>query len=243
MCVNVPIRPLLRILALETSSSTGSIAILEGDRILAESDLGGADAGRGQRAAQSLAPALQTILRAAKWESRDVQLIAVADGPGSFTGLRAGVTTAKIFAYVTQAEVVALNTLDVVAAQANLASNQLWAVMDAQRQQLFAAQFALQDDAVPQTVLATQILDNEAWLQQLVDGDIVTGTGLAKLTKRLPREVQVVAREHWTPRASTLGRLAWAKYQSGLRSDFWKLAPKYFRKSAAEEKFDQGFIK
>jgi len=233
----------VRTLALETSGSPGSVAVLEDDRVVAESDLAGADLGRGQRTAQSLAPALQSILREAKWEPRDVQLIAVTDGPGSFTGLRAGVTTAKVYAYVTGAEVVAVNTLEVGAAQANVTSDRLWAVMDAQRQQVFVAQFAFTVGTVPNTVLATQILDNEAWLQRLDSADSATGTGLVKLAIRLPKDVQVVAKDRWTPQAATLGRLAFAKYQSGLRSDFWKLVPQYFRKSAAEEKFDQGLLK
>jgi len=96
----------MRTIALETSSSSGSIALFEADRLVAESDLGAWELGRGQRTAQSLAPALQSILRQATWKPRDVELIAVTDGPGSFTGLRAGVTTAKVFAYATGAEVV-----------------------------------------------------------------------------------------------------------------------------------------
>lgn len=233
----------MRTLALETSSTTGSIAILEGDHVVAESDLGGLDWGRGQRTAQFVAPALRAILQEANWKPRDVQLVAVTDGPGSFTGLRTGVTTAKVFAYATGAEVVALNTLEVVAAQAKVISGRLWAVMDAQRQQVFAAQFAFAGESGPRTVLATQILDNEAWLHRLTAGDCVTGTGLAKLAQRLPKDIQVVAQEYWTPQAAKLGTLAFAKYQSGLRSDFWKLTPQYFRKSAAEEKFDQGLLK
>lgn len=228
----------MRTLALETSSSTGSIAALEGDRVVAEVNLG-----QVQRTAQSLAPALQSILQEAKWEPRDVQLIAVTDGPGSFTGLRAGVTSAKVFAYVTGAEVVAINTLEVIAAQSNIASDRLWVVMDAQRQQVFVAQFAITDAAPPRPVLATQIVDNDAWLDCLASGDSVSGTGLASLAKRLPHEVQVIAPEAWVPQAITLGRLAFAKYQAGERADYWKLVPQYFRKSAAEEKFDQGLLK
>ena len=228
----------MRTLALETSSSTGSIAALEGDRVVAEVDLG-----QVQRTAQSLAPALQSILQAAKWEPRDVQLIAVTDGPGSFTGLRAGVTSAKVFAYATGAEVVAINTLEVIAAQSNVASDRLWVVMDAQRQQVFAAQFSIIDATVPRPVVATQIVDNDAWLDCLATGDSVSGTGLAKLAKRLPNEVHVMAQEAWAPQAITLGRLAFAKYQAGERADYWKLVPQYFRKSAAEEKFDQGWLK
>ena len=139
----------MRTIALESSHSSGSIALFEAERLLAELDLGAKEQGGGQRTAQSLVPALQSMLRHAGWKPRDVELIAITDGPGSFTGLRAGVTTAKVFAYATGAKVVAANTLEVVAAQANVISARLWVVMDAQRQQVFVAQFALTSDAEP----------------------------------------------------------------------------------------------
>ncbi|MBC8356476.1 MAG: tRNA (adenosine(37)-N6)-threonylcarbamoyltransferase complex dimerization subunit type 1 TsaB [Planctomycetes bacterium] len=228
----------MRTLAFETSTAMGSVAVLEDDRLLALSELG-----RVQRTAQSLAPAIRSILQEANWEPSDVQLIAVTNGPGSFTGLRAGVTTAKVFAYVTGADVLALNTLQVIAAQANVTSDRLWCVMDAQRQQVFAAQFEMTDDIVPIPTVATQIIDNEAWMKLLESGDSVTGMGLSKLAEHLSTDINVVAEEAWAPQADTLGRLALAKYQSGERAHFWQLAPQYFRKSAAEEKFDQGLIK
>ena len=52
-----------------------------------------------RRSAQTLAPAIATLLDAVEWRPADVELVAVATGPGSFTGLRIGVTTAKAFAY------------------------------------------------------------------------------------------------------------------------------------------------
>ncbi|MCA9143661.1 MAG: tRNA (adenosine(37)-N6)-threonylcarbamoyltransferase complex dimerization subunit type 1 TsaB [Planctomycetaceae bacterium] len=228
----------MRILALETSSSTGSVAALDGDQVIANVDLG-----KAQRTAQSLAPTVQAILRRVNWEPRDVQLVAVTEGPGSFTGLRAGVTTAKVFAYATGASVVAVNTLEVIAAQSSMVSCNLWAVMDAQRQQVFAAEFAVSDNGRPEPVIPTQIIDNDVWLEQLVTCNRVTGPGLSKLAKHLPHGVQVVSDAAWAPQAITLGHLAFLKHQSGARTDFWTLAPQYFRKSAAEEKFDQGLLK
>ncbi len=228
----------MHIVALETSSTTGSIATLDDERVLAETELG-----RVQRTAQSLAPALQAILRQTAWKPCDVELVALTSGPGSFTGLRAGVTTAKVFAYATGAEVVAVNTLDVIASEAASVSSRLWAVMDAQRQQLFVAQYAATGQSVPQTIRTTRIIDNDDWLKEVMAGDHVTGPGLAKLMSRLPPGVTVIPEQAWAPRASTLGRLAAAKYKAGERSDFWTLAPQYFRKSAAEEKFDEGLLK
>ncbi len=228
----------MRILALETSSATGSIALLDDDRLIAEIELG-----RLQRTAQSLAPAIQSALRDADWQPKSIDLICVTSGPGSFTGLRSGVTSAKVLAYATEAKVVAVNTLHVIAANSNVKTNRLWAVMDAQRQQLFAACFQVSDDTEPQVTRDTKIEDNATWLEQLADGDTATGAGLAKLENKLPSYIKVVPQDHWTPTAATLGLLGFAKHQRGETDDFWKLAPQYFRKSAAEEKFDQGLIK
>lgn len=196
-----------------------------------------------QKTAQSLAPTLKSILRDANWEPNAVELVAVTSGPGSFTGLRAGVTSAKVFAYATGAQVLAINTLEVIAAQVENASGELWAVMDAQRKQVFASKFAPNKSGTPEMLLPTQILDDAAMIGKLASGELVTGTGLAKLLRYVPSEVRVGPENSWQPQAATLGRLAFAKYRSGMRNDVWQLAPEYYRKSAAEEKFDQGLLK
>src|SRR5688572_10548194 len=99
----------MRIIAIETSGRHGSLAVLSGgaeDALLqCEAVLGG-----DQRTAQSLAPALRDLLAEVKWPPPSIGLVAVVVGPGSFTGLRIGVTTAKAFAYAVGAEIVGVNT-------------------------------------------------------------------------------------------------------------------------------------
>src|SRR5262245_21398293 len=130
----------MRTIAIETSGRVGSVAALkcEGDRadILGEIILG-----EDQRTAQRLAPAIRELLSDVSWSPADVELVAVAVGPGSFTGLRIGVTAAKSFAYAVGAQIVGVNTLAVLAAQAPPSAAPLWTVMDAQRRELFAARF------------------------------------------------------------------------------------------------------
>ena len=94
-----------------------------------------------ERTAQTLAPRLSELLRETDWPAGvDSTWWWSPVGPGSFTGLRIGVTTAKTFAYAVGAEVIGVNTLAVIAEQAPRAAAPLWVVMDAQRQELFAAQ-------------------------------------------------------------------------------------------------------
>ncbi|MCA9264481.1 MAG: tRNA (adenosine(37)-N6)-threonylcarbamoyltransferase complex dimerization subunit type 1 TsaB, partial [Planctomycetales bacterium] len=102
----------LKVLALETSSFHGSVALLDGQMLLASRALPD-----DSRSAESLAPTIREVLTSVGVTPRAIELVAVTVGPGSFTGLRVGVTTAKTFAYAVSAAVVGVNTLEVLANQ------------------------------------------------------------------------------------------------------------------------------
>jgi tRNA threonylcarbamoyladenosine biosynthesis protein TsaB len=224
-----------RILAIETSGKHGSIAALVGEadgcRLVGQI----AESGD-ERTAQALAPAMKRLLQEANWGPAEVELVAVAVGPGSFTGLRIGVTTAKTFAYAVQAEVIGVDTLDVLAFQAPPSTAPLWAVIGAQRQELFVAKFAFDDGATFRTVRETAILSQDAWFAELRAGDRVIGPALNRLQNRLPATIEVVPQILWQPMAEAVGQVAWNAYRNGRRDDLWKLVPNYYRASAAEEK-------
>ncbi len=222
----------MRILALESSSNNGSVAVLDGDRVLGELPLDPS-----QRTAQSFAPAIRQQLEAVGWLPGDIQLIAVTRGPGSFTGLRIGVTVAKTLAYAVGAEVIGVDTLKVIAWQAPTGNLPVWALVDAQRQQVFAARFRRHGDDM-QRETATEIVDNDVWLAGLSGEVMVIGPGLKRLCDRLSDGISVADPESWAPRASTVGLVAGIEYREGKRDDLWKLNPLYYRKSAAEEKLE-----
>jgi len=223
-----------RILAIETSGRHGSIALVSGaaDRaeVLKQIVLGG-----DERTAQILAPRIQNLLREQNWSPTSVNLVAVAIGPGSFTGLRIGVTTAKTFAYAAKTDLIGINTLEAIAAQAPEANGRLWAVLDAQRQELFAASFILSETGFI-TERETHIVSETSWLAELQPGDRVSGPALARIAKSLPAEVDAVPQNLWQPMATSIGQLAWRNFRTGLKDDLWQLVPKYYRSSAAEEK-------
>ena len=102
-----------RTLAVESSSASGSIALLDGAGLVVESMLPSRP-----RIAQTLIPEMARLLRTVGWEVRDLELIAVVRGPGSFTGLRVGITAAKTLAYATGTAVIGVDTLEVLAFQA-----------------------------------------------------------------------------------------------------------------------------
>jgi tRNA threonylcarbamoyladenosine biosynthesis protein TsaB len=225
----------MRILAIETSGQRGSIATLSGAsdglRTIGQTMLT-AD----KRTAQSLAPALQSLLAEAGWPPASIELVAVAVGPGSFTGLRIGVTTAKTFAYAVGAEIVGVNTLHVLAHQATVSCAPLWTIMDAQRGELFAARYDASPDADLRITREPSIVAQDAWLAELRPGDRVTGPATRRVLPHLPNGVTPVPEEHWQPTAAAVGQVGWQAYRAGHRDDVWQLVPHYYRQSAAEEK-------
>lgn len=229
---NIP--DFVRILALETSSDRVSSAILEHQRVITQANL---DVPR--QAARWLTSAIADQLTLTGWSPADIQLVAVTSGPGSFTGLRIGVTTAKTFAYATHADILVINTLDVVAAQAKHWEGTLETIIDAQRQQVFTCQYIRRADGTIQRCSEVQIVDNSQWLANLVRDRWITGSGLQRLESQLPKNIHVVDPNYWKPTAATVGQLANQDYAEGRRDDLWKITPTYFRRSAAEERISQ----
>jgi tRNA threonylcarbamoyladenosine biosynthesis protein TsaB len=225
----------MNIIAFETSGRFGSVAALYGEtpeaRLIRQIVLGG-----DQRTAHALAPELRRLLADIEWQPKSVALVAVAVGPGSFTGLRIGVTTAKTFAYAVGAQAIGVNTMVALASQAPHGDAPLWTIFDAQRRELFAARFDPDAGPLHSTRCDISIISQDAWLAGLQPGDRVIGPPLRQLASRLPVGVNVAPEELWQPMAAAVGRVAWQAYQSGQRDDVWKLAPHYYRPSYAEEK-------
>ena len=226
-----------RILALETSDLYGSIAALEDSILLQETILS-----HHQRSAQSLTPALVTLLQQVGWKPQDVDLIAVTVGPGSFTGLRVGVTAAKTFAYTVGAEILGIDTLETIAANISQEKNlldepsPLVVALDAQRGDIVAREFH-REGAWYLPTGPQKLLPMEEWLASLVGGTRIASPMAKKITPRLPRGVVLLGEAYQRPRAANVGCLAARDYAVGRRDDLWHLLPHYFRQSAAEEKY------
>ena len=222
-------------LAIETATTRGSVALLREGQSAKVRNL---DPLVGS--ARTLAPAIELLLTDAKIGPRQVDLIAVSTGPGSFTGLRVGIATAKTLAYALGCGIVGIDTLDAIAEQVgDVAAATLHAVIDAQRRELFLARYERtgQSDAAVhwQRSGQTQIVAADQWLAQLAPGTIVTGPGLRRLLPELPASVLAAAEERWMPQAATIGRLGLVAWQSGRRDDLFQLKPTYLRPSYAEE--------
>jgi tRNA threonylcarbamoyladenosine biosynthesis protein TsaB len=224
----------MRILAIETVGTTGSLALLDDERVVAERTLAGA-----QRSAQSLAPGIQRLLAEADCAAGDIALVAVANGPGSFTGLRIGVTTAKAFAYAVGCEVLGVDTMAAIAWRVGRKADAFSVIVDAQRGELFVADFTRSADGLPVVQGPTRVVDAKSWIDALAPGRIVTGPGLARWSARLKPDTVMLDKALWNPTAASVGQVALRDYGAGRRETVFDLVPQYLRRTAAEEQWEK----
>lgn len=236
------------LLALESSCPIASVSLAQyspDSPVDPLRQLSGETLAQGERTAQGLLPAIHRCLQSADVVPADLSLMAVVSGPGSFTGLRIGVTAAKTLAYATGATLVGVNTLDLLAYQAtrsglqsssNPTIGRVWAVLDAQRGDLFAASYAAIDIESLGVDDPTQLLAGADWLAQLTSGDVVVGPATSKYAEQLPEGVRLAKPDHHQPQSAAVGELGYLMWRRNLQASPFELAPQYHRLSAAEEK-------
>jgi tRNA threonylcarbamoyladenosine biosynthesis protein TsaB len=224
----------MRVLAIETVEFTGSVAALEGEQLLLQLPLSAE-----RRSAQTLVPGVQALLADVGWLPGQIELVAVATGPGSFTGLRIGVTTAKTLAYAVSCEVMGVNTLEAIAQAVPLEVPSFSVVVDAQRGELFVADFQRSASGAVTGAESTRVETREAFLASLRSGNVVTGSALRTLRAALPSGVNTLAETLWAPSSVEIGRLAWRQFNAGQRTTAIELMPVYYRRTAAEEQWER----
>lgn len=167
------------ILALESSAKAASVALMEDENLIAQySQCSGLTHSR------TLLPMLEDMLKNTEKKIADVDLIAVAHGPGSFTGIRIGVSTVKGLAWAAQKSCVGVSTLEAMAWHGASSGGLICPVMDARRSQVYNALFEIDDNARPKRLTEDRAISLSELEQELrADGrePLLVGDG-AKLT-------------------------------------------------------------
>ena len=220
----------MKILAVDTSTLTGSIALVEGPNLVAEISLH-IDTTYSERLIHSI----EWMLTASRWTLESVEGLAVAIGPGSFTGLRIGLATLKGMASAKNLPLVGVSSLAVLGHNLASASEPVVAVMDAKRQEVYAAGFQFEKGRLREQWLADGCF-SPAVLSDRLDGlqkFWLVGDG----AKKMGLEKALYPEDVWhVPRAGVLAGLARERLMNGEGCDFSALVPNYCRPSDAEIK-------
>ncbi len=233
-----------RILAVETSSRTGSVAIADGADLVAEIAFT-AD----QEHARDLLPVIDTLLQAHHWTPASIQACCISIGPGSFTGLRVAVTFARHLSLAVGAKLYAVPTLDVIAAGARAMDappRRLAVVLDARSQRIFGAMYEWTSETSGATstgyirTSGPMLLDPAAFLAQAPRADAVMGEGVTYHAQAVRDSgVAVVDAALWTPRAANVHLLGWPPIEAGRATPPEQLVPLYVRRPEAEEVWER----
>jgi len=219
------------LLALDTSTSLGSVAVGRGGELIAEISLN-------LRSGHSSAilPAVDYAMRAAGVSPADLEGVVVGGGPGSFTGLRVAGATAKGIVHALGVPLFSFTGLLASAAQAWSAQIPVCALFDARGRELYAACYSF--DGGIREILSPGILTVEEVLERLGDGVPPVFTGDGSVRYRAELELGLGARVAPTqlaaPRAAALLWLASVAPAMGLVEDARAWEPRYLRASGAE---------
>lgn len=216
------------VLGIETSRQPGSVALCRDNDCLAEIPLDR----DGLRHAQALPLTVASLLADHSLTTNDVDLIAISQGPGSFTGLRVGIAFAKTLAWASGCQLVAVDTFAAIAANAPVESDSLWIAADAHRNELFVRLYHRQSDRQWTPAGDHSIVVATQWCGDRRPGDTVVAASPELLDGHLSNPVTC------EPVADSVARLGQLAARAGHFSDPVTLEPLYLRRSAAEEKRD-----
>ncbi len=224
----------MRILAFETSAKAASAALLEDGRLVAE-----AYQNSGLTHSRTVLAMAEGLLGSCQWPAASVDAVAVASGPGSFTGVRIGVAAAKGFAWARELPCCGVSTLEAMAWGAGLTDGILVAAMDARRSQVYAAAFQM-EGGVPRRLLedsALAVAELGERLAALPGPKTLCGDGACLCHEALGPvlgDLTLLPEHRRLQRAAGVGLAAWARLQAGERPDGAALVPTYLRLSQAE---------
>ncbi|MBQ3431261.1 MAG: tRNA (adenosine(37)-N6)-threonylcarbamoyltransferase complex dimerization subunit type 1 TsaB [Clostridia bacterium] len=220
----------MKILAIDSSAVSCSAAVSEDEQILASAFLN-----NGLTHSQTLMPMVEEVLAKANLTVKDIDLFAVTNGPGSFTGVRIGVAAIKGLAFSAHTPCIGISTLEAIAANVEQSDCIVVSCMDARRSQIYTATFRCgslerlsEDEAVAAISLAERLNSYDKPVVLCGDGAALT----YDILKDICDNVILMDAEHRYQNAEKVCKLAYRYKDSAMDSAL--LVPTYLRPSQAE---------
>ena len=223
----------MRVLCIDTSGVTAGVALAEPQKIIYE-----AESNNGLTHSQSIMPMVDAALQATGLTLADLDRLAVVTGPGSFTGVRIGVSTLKGLAHGADKPCVAVDALEAMAAGAGAFDGVVCPIQDARAGQVYGAAFTVGEDGLPRRLMADiplKLEDYVAAIRPLGSRFLFLGDGMPVHRARLKDMLGDAA--VFAPPQSAYLRPASAAYLASLSTeevDYLTLAPMYLRAPSAE---------
>ena len=229
----------MKILGIDTSSMAASVAVIEDNKLICEYTIN-----TKKTHSQKLMPMIENMLGLSDLNVREIDAIAVCEGPGSFTGLRIGMATAKAIAHVNDIPVIGVNSLEALAANMNLCDKKICSILDAQRNQVYTGRYQYEGTKLVE-IKEIGIQQIDELLEELAQSGeqwILVGEAVYKYEDKIREisNIEIPAASNNVTKAGSLCSVAKVKFDEGKDIfDCYTVNPLYIRKSQAEEQYDE----
>jgi tRNA threonylcarbamoyladenosine biosynthesis protein TsaB len=229
----------MKILAVDTSANVATAAVTDCGRLICESILN-----HKKTHSEKIMPMIDELLRDSEINIKDIDLFAVANGPGSFTGLRIGVSTVKALAHAVNRPIIGISTLEGLAYNLFAADGLISPIMDARRSQVYNAVYRWESGKLTEVIkpraLALQDCINDFKDEKRV---YFLGDGVPvyrdKIAETMGERAVFAPMTCLLQRASSLAALAEIKAENGVFDTYQTLMPFYLRKPQAEREYEE----
>jgi len=211
------------ILSIETATTNCSVSLSKEGEIFALKE----DYNNGFSHAERLHVFIDEILKENNIDKSEIQAVAVSKGPGSYTGLRIGVSAAKGLCFALNIPLISVSTLEALAHQVQTSEGIIVSMLDARRMEVYSAIYS--SDYQLNRGIQAEILDETSYAQILDKGLVYfVGTGVEK-TKNIITHKNAVFVENKLPSAKQMGALAYSKYKISDTEDVAYFEPYYLK--------------
>ena len=224
----------MKILGIDTSTAIGSIGLIDEGGIIAEQTLS-----ISRQHASRLIPAIDKTLKSAELKIRDIDAVAVAIGPGSFTGVRIAVSTAKTICYAIKRPIISISTLESIAYNLAYVPSKICVILDARKNEVYSAVF---ENGVRQS--DDRCLTISAILSEITPPTIFVGDGLKQHATEIESHFKLDSTDSICLADSTFGlsrgtsvaRLGLNRLTNSSVDDPFDIKPNYIRAGVSPPK-------
>lgn len=228
----------MKVLAVDTTSNTASAAVMEDSRLLGEYTVN-----HKKTHSQKIMVMIDELLKSLELTPSDMDLFAAAVGPGSFTGIRIGVSTIKGMAHAVNKPVVSVNTLEALAYNMPYCEHFIVPIMDARNNNVFTASYLWDEDF--KEVTPPEAVSIDECIENCIDfvETVFVGDGVDVYREHIKEKLGDMALfpggNVLLNRASSVAALALLKAENGETLHYNELVPFYIRKSQAEQELEK----
>ena len=229
----------MKILGIDTSTMAANVAVLEDDKLICEYTIN-----TKKTHSQKLMPMIENMLKLSDLDIKEIDAIAICVGPGSFTGLRIGMATAKAMAHVNNIPLIGVNSLEILGANMDLCNRNICSILDAQRNQVYMNKYILKDDKITE-LEEISIKPIDELLEEISSSNedwVLVGEAVYKYKEKIEEisNITIPSPANNITKASTLCFVARDKMLANDQVyNCYNINPTYIRKSQAEEQYEE----